>query len=310
MGRRGEHCSPAAINGNVRFHGSIWNAPLREPKRPPCVKGAGCAAAQTEGLRPYGYNPTRPYTLQSLRHGLRRATRLRVGPLCRCATSPHTVGSHPLHKGGFAVGRRGEHCSPAAISGNVRFHGSIWNAPLRRRGGFYIRPYNLGQRRTSRASTARPYNALFRQSGLPSRGAQRCVHPLAPSARGLRPQAVGERVVRLSEIFRAMARFSPSAPSGHRSPSGASATSPVSGESVSQREAFRHAGLPFEGSSRAAGEGWPGSHESPHHPPQAPIKTTKRKTEECLRHSSIFCSYFALHTAIELVAIAQQICAN
>ena len=68
---------------------------------------------------------------------------------------------------------------------------------------------------------------------------KRCAHPLAPSARGLRPQAVGERTVRLSEIFRAMARFSPSAPSGHRSPSGASATSPVSGESVSQREAFR-----------------------------------------------------------------------
>ena len=61
--------------------------------------------------------------------------------------------------------------------------------------------------------------------------------PLAPSARGRRPQAVGERTVRLPEIFRAMARFSPSAPSGHRSPSGASATSPVSGESVSQREA-------------------------------------------------------------------------
>ena len=39
--------------------------------------------------------------------------------------------------------------------------------------------------------------------------------PLAPSARGLRPQAVGERTVRLPEIFRAMARFSPSAPSGH-----------------------------------------------------------------------------------------------
>ena len=70
---------------------------------------------------------------------------------------------------------------------------------------------------------------------------KRCAHPLAPSARGLRPQAVGERTVRLSEIFRAMARFSPSAPSGHRSPSGASATSPVSGESVSQREVFRHA---------------------------------------------------------------------
>ena len=64
-------------------------------------------------------------------------------------------------------------------------------------------------------------------------------HPLAPSAKRLRPQAVGERTVRLPEIFRVMARFSPSAPSGHRSPSGASATSPVSGESVSQREAFR-----------------------------------------------------------------------
>ena len=59
---------------------------------------------------------------------------------------------------------RGEHWSPAAISGNVRFHGSIWNAPLRRRGAFYIRPCNLGQRKTARASTARPYNALFRQA--------------------------------------------------------------------------------------------------------------------------------------------------
>ena len=35
---------------------------------------------------------------------------------------------------------------------------------------------------------------------------KRCVHPLAPSARGLRPQAVGERTVRLPEIFRAMIR--------------------------------------------------------------------------------------------------------
>ena len=63
--------------------------------------------------------------------------------------------------------------------------------------------------------------------------------PLGPSARGLRPQAVGERTVRLPEIFRAMARFSPAAHSGHRSPSGASATSPVSGESISQRKVFR-----------------------------------------------------------------------
>jgi hypothetical protein len=63
--------------------------------------------------------------------------------------------------------------------------------------------------------------------------------PLGILCEGTRPQAVGERTVRLPEIFRVMARFSPSAPSGHRSPSGASATSPVSGESVSQREVFR-----------------------------------------------------------------------
>ena len=44
---------------------------------------------------------------------------------------------------------------------------------------------------------------------------KRCAPPLAPLARGLRPQAVGERTVRSPEIFRAMARFSPSAPSGH-----------------------------------------------------------------------------------------------
>ena len=30
-----------------------------------------------------------------------RGTRLRVGSLCRCATSPHAVGSHLLHKGAF-----------------------------------------------------------------------------------------------------------------------------------------------------------------------------------------------------------------
>ena len=44
---------------------------------------------------------------------------------------------------------------------------------------------------------------------------KRCVYPLAPSARGLPPQRVGERTVRQPEIFRAMARFSPSAPTGH-----------------------------------------------------------------------------------------------
>ena len=29
------------------------------------------------------------------------------GPLCRCATSPHTVGSHPLHKEAFGCACRG-----------------------------------------------------------------------------------------------------------------------------------------------------------------------------------------------------------
>ena len=38
--------------------------------------------------------------------------------------------------------------------------------------------------------------------------------PLAPSARGLRPQAVGERTLRQTEIFRFVARFSPSGPAG------------------------------------------------------------------------------------------------
>ena len=53
------------------------------------------------------------------------------------------------------------------------------------------------------------------RNGFAAACRKRCAHPLAPSARGLRPQAVGERTVRLPEIFRAMARFSPSAPSGH-----------------------------------------------------------------------------------------------
>ena len=49
-----------------------------------------------------------------------------AGPLCRCATSPHTVGSHPLHKG-------------ASNSTPIEFllapEGSMWEeykAPLRK----------------------------------------------------------------------------------------------------------------------------------------------------------------------------------
>ena len=66
-----------------------------------------------------------------------------------------------------------------------------------------------------RAGHARPLRqkTSFDKGGSACR--KRCAQPLAPSARGLRPQAVGERTVRLPEIFRAMARFSPSAPSGH-----------------------------------------------------------------------------------------------
>ena len=41
-----------------------------------------------------------------------------------------------------------------------------------------------------------------RDSSLPSDCRKRCVHPLAPSARGLRPQAVGERTVRLPDANR------------------------------------------------------------------------------------------------------------
>ena len=60
-----------------------------------------------------------------------------------------------------------------------------------------------------------------------------------PLCEGAPPAGGGGENCTAPEIFRSMARFSPSAPSGHRSPSGASATSPVSGESVSQREVFR-----------------------------------------------------------------------
>ena len=58
-----------------------------------------------------------------------RGTRLRVGPLCRCATSPHTVGSHPLHKGGFTLGCRGEHCSPVGSCIAAELHGRTLFAP-------------------------------------------------------------------------------------------------------------------------------------------------------------------------------------
>ncbi len=63
--------------------------------------------------------------------------------------------------------------------------------------------------------------------------------PFGPLCEGAPPAGDGGENCTAPEIFRTMARFSPSAPSGHRSPFGASATSPESGESVSQREVFR-----------------------------------------------------------------------
>ena len=71
----------------------------------------------------------------------------------------------------------------------------------------------IGRPRTPAAMASLPGGYGIRPYGL----------PLAPSARGRRPQAVGERTVRLPEIFRAMAKFSPSAPSGHRPRRGRSA---------------------------------------------------------------------------------------
>ena len=186
----------------------------------------------------------------------------------------------------------GREFSPAAISGNVRFHGSIWNAPLRRRGGFYIRPCNLGQRKTSRASIARPYNALFRQSEAALRGELKgAFTPWPPLRGGSARRRWGRELYGCPKYFGLWQGSLPPPLRGTAPLLALCATSPVSGESVSQREAFRHAGLPsrgatilggspqrlpFEGSSRAAGEGGPGCREfSPHHPTSSPHKNHK-----------------------------------
>ena len=110
---------------------------------------------------------------------------------------------------------RGDHWPPADACGNGKPSGRIWNPPLRCRGRC--------------SSSTREGSGCRKAGGRPM--AAPTVSPWPPLRGGQ-----GERTVRLPEIFRAMAKFSPSAPSGHRSPSGASATSPVSGESVSQRE--------------------------------------------------------------------------
>ena len=73
--------------------------------------------------------------------------------------------------------------------------------------------------------------------------------PLGPSARGLRPQAVGERTVRLPEIFRAMAKFSPSATSGTAPPLAQTPPPPYQG-SLSRR------GRSFDSLSRCSGRAY------------------------------------------------------
>ena len=78
------------------------SSPQGEPtptrtQRPPCVKGAPAKRVGDCGLARTSACPrkaTIPPPLQG--------TRLRVGPLCRCATSPHTVGSYPS-RGAFRV---------------------------------------------------------------------------------------------------------------------------------------------------------------------------------------------------------------
>ena len=58
---------------------------------------------------PYGYNPTRPYTLQSLR----------------------PCGAPPFTQGRLCGGCRGEHCSPAGACVAAKLHGRTLFAPTR-----------------------------------------------------------------------------------------------------------------------------------------------------------------------------------
>ena len=183
----------------------------------------------------------------------------------------------------------GREFSPAAISGNVRFHGSIWNAPLRRRGGFYIRPCNLGQRKTSRASAARPYNALFRQFEAPLKGSSKVRSPLGPLCEGAPPADGGGESCTAVRNISGYGKVLSLRPFGAPLPFWRFAPPPPYRGSLSLRgRLFDTLGstsrgatliggapqrLPFEGSSRAAGEGWPGCHEIP--PTSSPHKNHK-----------------------------------
>ena len=90
VGRRGEQCSPVAICGGVKFYGSIWNAPLRLPKR---QRPSPCVGADSISAR-----------------------KVRVIAGASALGAPYTQ---------LYVGCRGEQCSPVAICGGVKFYGSI-----------------------------------------------------------------------------------------------------------------------------------------------------------------------------------------
>ena len=94
---------------------------------------------------------------------------------------------------------RGDHWSPADACGNGKPSGRIWNPPLRCRGRC--------------SSSTREGSGCRKAGGRPM--AAPTVSPWPPLRGGSARRRWGERTVRLPEIFRAMAKFSPSAPSGH-----------------------------------------------------------------------------------------------
>ncbi len=182
--------------GFTQFHynyghsyGRIWNPPLRSAN-----PVAFCLPPTSAGWGHPALHPTEK--------GERRAASpLAAVPVCAVLHHPgnrttypgHAAGHRPagkkppLSKGGAEPARRRDSCPSAGVTAHK------------------AQPVGIPP------SACGVHLPLTREARL----SKKCVHPLAPSARGLRPQAVGERTVRLPEIFRAMARFSPSAPSGH-----------------------------------------------------------------------------------------------
>ena len=74
---------------------------LHRPVKPLLCKGRWHGVSRDGGIgaRMGVLGCTRKATIPQ--SALSRSQPFGPGPLCRCATSPHTVGSHPLHKGAF-----------------------------------------------------------------------------------------------------------------------------------------------------------------------------------------------------------------